>query len=224
MEDSCSTAKSTFLNSGPWPMRSCMIGRSALLPQAPSPPRPLWPSHLGLFTPWTWPIQGLCSGSWPPPTLFSLISTELPPSLSVSAQVYARMSPFPSSSAPSLLYFSALYSPRNSVCVGESPVSAPMRTPAPAGERGLASVERPTAPQCLRRGVAGTRGTSGERTVHLNPLRGAPARTPQALPGVSLWRRKAWNPEAEGEAVTPATWNTGGQGAACSHRPGQRSL
>ena len=35
--------------------------------------------------------------------------------------------------------------------------------------------------------------------IHLNALQGNPAQTPQALPRVSLWRRKAWNPEAEGE-------------------------
>lgn len=37
--------------------------------------------------------------------------------------------------------------------------------------------------------------------IHLNTLQGTPAQTPQALPRVSLWRRKAWNPEAEGEDV-----------------------
>ena len=94
---------------------------------------------------------------------------------------------------------------------------------APPGEQGLTSVELPTVPSAYDVAWQALEHLVNEH-IHLNLLRGAPARTPQALPRVSLWWRKAWNPEAEGEAVTPATWNTGGQGAACSHRRGQRSV
>lgn len=100
------------------------------------------------------------------------------------------------------------------------------RMSAPPGQ-GLSSVLLPTVPQCLQHCVAGTQGTPGERTHSPVPAMLHPCSdtsdSAQAVP-VKLWQRNAWNSEAEGEAVTPATRHKGAQGAACSHQPGHRCL
>lgn len=159
MEDSCSTTESTSLNSGPWPRRSCTIGQSALLPQAPSPPLPQPPRPLHCSShPGHAPLQGLCSGRWPP-TNSLLTDLHIAPSLPLCLHPSLRMNvpaPVLTPSVPSRLYSSPLHSPHNSVCVGDSLVSAPTRMSAPPGEQGLTSVELPTVPQCLQRGEAGS--------------------------------------------------------------------
>ena len=76
MEDSCSTAESTSLNSAPWPPRPCTIGQSALFPQAPLPPLAQPPGLFTVLHTLDMPrFRAFFLAVGPPPTLFSLIST-----------------------------------------------------------------------------------------------------------------------------------------------------
>lgn len=209
----------------PSPLHDRPVGSPPTGPLAPSGPA-TWPLHCSSH-PGHAPIQGLCSCSWAP-TNSLLTDLHIAPSLSLCLCPSLGMNvpvPVLTPSAPSLLYLSPLHSPSNSVCVGEPSVSVPTRMSVPPGEQGLTSFEFPTAydPSTYDAPWQALEHLVNEY-IHLNLLPGAPAQTPQVLPRVSLWQRKAWNPEAEGEAVTPATWNTGGQGAAFSHRRGQRSI
>lgn len=125
-------------------------------PLAPSAPATSASSLF--FTPWTCPASGPLFWQLAP-TNSLLTDLHIAPSLPLCLHPSLRMNvpaPVLTPSVPSRLYSSPLHSPRNSVCVGDSLVSALTRMSAPPGEQGLTSVELPTVPQCLQRGVAGS--------------------------------------------------------------------